>query len=237
MWKLQKIINKARRDKRGFTIAEMVVVSGIFAVLTTVILFKYGDFNSSILVTNMAYEVAITTRQAQIFGVSARGFDQSDGGGFEYPYGVSFNLLDQSTGSDQVTKNFTLFVDRNESDESGYGRCSNGAGGVGDCDCISEGDECIERLGMTQGVKISEIRVNKGTGCNTTRLYRAAVTFKRPSPEARIETISHPLDDQALEFLEVKIEGKSSSVKPVYVLIRKTGQISVSQTSICSPIV
>ena len=236
MWTLKKIINKVRRDKRGFTIAEMVVVSGIFAVLTAVIIFKYGDFNSNILITNMAYEVAITTRQAQIFGLSARGFEQSDAaGGFEFPYGIFFNLNDGSTGATEETKNFILFVDRSEPGSRGYGQCNPNASGFtggGECDCTGENDECIEQLTMTQGVKISELRVNEGAGCNSSYIDRVAVTFKRPSPEARIDDQgTDDIDD--FSFLQVKVEGSRGTAKPAYVLIRDTGQVSVSQDDYC----
>lgn len=222
---------KTKKNSRGFTLVEMTIVAGIFAILTAVAVFKYGDFTSNLLVTNMAYEIALTTRQAQIFGLGSRGYTDGTEKVFNYPYGVFFNMRDGSTGELNETKRFAFFVDRNQDNEPGYGQC-NTSSGNGDCVCGTN-DECIEQLTLQRNIKITELRVSAGVGvCEADSVDKLAVTFKRPSPEARIEWQTYNLDDY--EFAQIKVEARNSGIKPAYVLIRKNGQISVNSNDICS---
>src|SRR3989338_7579467 len=60
------------QPNRGFTLVELLVTLSLFVVLTTIVLFSQSKFNGSILLTNLAYDVAITVRQAQTYGVNVR---------------------------------------------------------------------------------------------------------------------------------------------------------------------
>jgi len=223
------------KANQGFTLIEMLVVAGIFAVLTSIVVFKYGDFTSNMLVTNMAYEIALEVRQAQVFGVGARVSDDGTGtANFSFPYGVFINMNDGSTGNPSLyeTKKIQFFVDRNESNEDGYGKCSDD-NGAGTCDCVT--DECIEQVTLQRNIKITEIRTSAyGSDeevCEATDVPQIAITFKRPSPEARIERQATGEDQYT--FVQIKVEAPGSRVNPSYVLVRQSGQISVSDDNIC----
>jgi len=216
--------------RKGFTIAEMAIVSIIFTILTAVIIFRYGDFNSSLLVSNMAYEVAITTRQAQVFGLGARGYQGADGANFTYPYGLFINMNDNEGTTLGRTKKFNLFIDRENFSESDEGICNLKDGG-GVCVCLP-GDECQEQYTMQRNIAISGIRVRAGNLdlCEADKVDKLAITFKRPNPEALItwQTYGSTFDFAQIEVSDDKEEYKT------YVLIRSTGQISVSKEDICS---
>lgn len=221
--------NKKRRIKqnRGFTLAEMITVSAIFGVLTSIIIFRYGDFNASILITNMAYEVAVTTRQAQVFGLGARGFTESDDKLFNSPYGVFFQLND-GTAKENESKRFALFVDK-----SGDGICGTPSE---TCQCNgSETDECVEQLTMQRNIVISSLRTSvlSGSGCEAeTHIPKLAITFKRPNPEALIER--QVSGANGYQFAQIEVSTTGTNENPSYILIRQTGQISVSKTDICT---
>jgi hypothetical protein len=219
-------------QKSGFTIAELMVVGAIFAVITGIVVFRYGDFNSNILVTNMAYEIALTARQAQVFGLGARGFNESGANTFQFPYGLFINMNDGSGDEEGETKQFIFFVDRSAEGTSGYGRCSANSSG-GTCTCGNVEDECTEQVKIRQNIKITELRVGDSVNqvCETNPVEQLAITFKRPSPEARI--VNQGTGETDKEFAQIKIETNSSSVDPAYVMIRKTGQISVSKNDEC----
>ena len=68
----------------GFTLVELLVVIGIMLVITTVVLARYSQFNGTILLRDLAYEVALSFREAQVYGISGR----SSGGTFAFRYGV-----------------------------------------------------------------------------------------------------------------------------------------------------
>lgn len=77
--------------KKGFTILELIVVIAIMAIMTAIILYNNQDLNSSLLVSNTAYEINLIIREAQVYGlgVKAGGNTQAD---FRYSQGVHFDL-------------------------------------------------------------------------------------------------------------------------------------------------
>ncbi|HYC34233.1 MAG TPA: type II secretion system protein [Candidatus Paceibacterota bacterium] len=79
-------MNFRSKKKKGFSLVELLVVVSIFLIITAVTLFKQSKFSSDILITNTAYEVALSIREAQVFGVGSK---QSDIG--TQGYGVYFS--------------------------------------------------------------------------------------------------------------------------------------------------
>ena len=75
-----------RRGSRGFSLIELLVVMAIMVVISSVVLSRYSQFNGVILLRNLAYDVALTIREAQVYGVSGR----SLGGVLGVRYGVYF---------------------------------------------------------------------------------------------------------------------------------------------------
>lgn len=88
--------------KSGFTLVELLVTISIFVILTGVILVNSNRFNGSILLDNFAYDVALSIRQAQSYGVNVQ---ESFSGSFDLGYGVFFDLS-PNTGS---RTNYMLF--------------------------------------------------------------------------------------------------------------------------------
>jgi prepilin-type N-terminal cleavage/methylation domain-containing protein len=68
---------KKREDKKiflkkeGFSLIEFVVVISIFAIMTSISMFNYGEQRVTIETNNLAQDVALTIRQAQVYGISA----------------------------------------------------------------------------------------------------------------------------------------------------------------------
>ncbi len=58
--------------QKGFTLVELAVSIAIFAFMTAFLVAKYGTFNQNILLTNTAYEVALSIRNAQSYGINVR---------------------------------------------------------------------------------------------------------------------------------------------------------------------
>lgn len=72
---------------KGFTLIELMITVGIFAIMTALLVAKYGTFNNGVLLTNLAYDIALNIRSAQSYGLNTRG-DDSDS--FIGTYSVSF---------------------------------------------------------------------------------------------------------------------------------------------------
>lgn len=84
---------------RGFTLVELTVVLAIIVVITTVVLTNQSSFNKTLILTNTAYDIALTLRSAETYGLSSRASSISANAG----YGL--NLQKANPGF------FTLFAD------------------------------------------------------------------------------------------------------------------------------
>jgi Tfp pilus assembly protein FimT len=65
---------------------ELLVCVAIIIIISAVALARYKSFNSTILLRNLAYEIALSVREAQVLGISVGG----DSGSFSHAYGVHF---------------------------------------------------------------------------------------------------------------------------------------------------
>jgi prepilin-type N-terminal cleavage/methylation domain-containing protein len=77
---------RVRHAAKGFTLVELLVVFAIMTLITALILFQHRRFDSSTLLRSLAYSIALSIRQSQVYGTSVRQF----GSNFNYSYGVYF---------------------------------------------------------------------------------------------------------------------------------------------------
>ncbi len=145
-----------QKSRAGFTLVELIVSVAIFAVMTALVVAKYGNFNNNILFTNLAYDVAGIIRTAQSYGLSVRSAD--DVGNFQSAYGVHIS-------TDQP-KTIIFFAD---TDEDGiYGGSS----------------EDISFYALKQGAYI--VGYCFVPSCQGYANGDLNITFKRPDPDARL---------------------------------------------------
>lgn len=192
--------------QRGFSLVELIVVVAIFIVLTSVILFNQNKFSSDVAVGNLAYDIALQIRKAQVYGLLVRE-DMSSGGGFNNGYGINF--MTRSDGEIY----FILFTDVNNN-------------GVFD----SSIDETISTFNIEQGNTIADICTDSSTdpercfssngGLNITY---ASIVFKRPDPDAIIRDSRNSTRKSQIEITVNSALGDTTK----YISVLNTGQISV----------
>lgn len=73
--------------QRGFTLVEMIVVLAIIVIVTTIALLGQSSFNRSMVLTDTAYTIAFSVREAQSLGISSRAFAGTQDAG----YGIHFS--------------------------------------------------------------------------------------------------------------------------------------------------
>lgn len=146
--------------KKGFTILELLIVIAIMAILTTVILYNSRGLNSSILVSNTAYEVSLMIREAQVYGLGVRA-TENGATGFAYSQGIHFD-------SSIANANTVILF----SDKDNNGQWS------GPSENIQTYTINKDRAGSV----ISICAITGGTDC--TVVGSADIMFKRPNPEA-----------------------------------------------------
>lgn len=88
------------KQKKGFTTIELIVTISILVIITTAIFIKYPAFRQSISLKRTAQEIALTIRQAQVYGLSVKEFQP--GTSIFSGYGVHF---------ESGTDSFILFAD------------------------------------------------------------------------------------------------------------------------------
>ncbi len=155
--------------QKGFSLIELITVLGIFSVLTAITVFNYTKFRSETILTNMAYEIALSIREAQIYGVSARNAKGIENPDFKLPYGILF-LKDSNQ--------YFLFADTNSDNKF-----------TGDT-CANTSDTCITPYTMQQNITVTEI------ACSSNNV-KGSFLFKRPNPEPIFE-INSPNDKQQI---------------------------------------
>ncbi len=208
--------NKVLQQK-GFTLIEMMISVGIFVVISGVVLANYNGFNSKVLLSNLAYDLALTIRQAQTYGISVRGSSNN----YTYAYGVYM----KESAADGSTSEFVFFSDNeitNDYDDPGAGVCSG---------------DCIKLYGLTRGNKIDEFCVNdngtdrcsSGSTLTDTSLSTLTIMFKRPNPDTIFRVMRGDgtfLTASDIRSATITIVSPKGDTKTI--TVRPTGQISVN---------
>ena len=178
----------------------------IFLIITSVVMVSQSRFGGSILITNLAYDVALGIRQAQVYGTSMK---QNSANTFK-GYGVYFASTDR----------FVLFVDL---DDNGlYNTNSHDSEG-----CNPGITECVSVFKIEKGNAITQLCATVGL-VNECSINRLEILFHRPDPEPTIAGFvgGTPVFYQAAS-ITVTSPAPQSVSKTVNVLA--SGQISVQQ--------
>jgi prepilin-type N-terminal cleavage/methylation domain-containing protein len=194
---------------QGFTLVELLVSIGIFTAVTAVAVFNHTQFNSSVLLTDLAYEVALSIRQAQFYGITVKQ-TSADPTKFTSGYGIHFD-----TGSN---KTYTLFED-----------VKNGGTPPNHVRAGADGDVDIETFKIEKGNTISKICLDGTTPCSNAVVD---ISFVRPNPDAYIRANGNT--STAYAKAEVCILSPANIKRKV--VVESTGQISVvmDTTGICN---
>lgn len=191
---------------RAFTLVEFVVILAIFSIMAGVALFNFSGFESNVSLTNLAHDIGLTIRQAQVFGGSAT---QSLGVFDSKTRGVYFEY-DQAAGTFQKT--FIVFVDIGSDGKFGNSEKNTPAA-------------ILDEITVSSQDRISQIEV--GSENNTTPIESDLhITFTRPDPEALILAGS-ARDPQPQEYARITIESPSGNTH--FIEVFRSGQISVTR--------
>jgi prepilin-type N-terminal cleavage/methylation domain-containing protein len=197
------LVHKAQNTQgRGFSIIELVVVMAIFLVITSLVLINNNRFQGDIVLSNLAYDIALSIRQAQTYGLSVRGVGTT----FTAPYGV--HIL----GS--VPTEYTFFVDA-----------------ANPYQFEDAPGEKIESFQLNHGFIIYDFcAVAAGASNCSTSIPGGAlnILFERPDPDAiitdgtgsRVNGVGVPYDEA-----QIYVQSPQGALRVIKVF--STGQISV----------
>jgi prepilin-type N-terminal cleavage/methylation domain-containing protein len=107
------------QQERGFALVELMVAIGIIVILSVSLLFQQNKFDSTVQITNVAYEIMTVIKQAQTYSTSNVVGGEEEG----VSYGVHFtrgsqefvlyrnedvNSPEYDGGDDEVVERFTI---------------------------------------------------------------------------------------------------------------------------------
>ncbi len=198
----------------------------IIVLITAFVLFKQQGFNSATLLRSLSYAVALSVRQAQVYGVSVR--ESAVGSNvFAQGYGVHFGntgLVDKS--------HYLLFADANGNGEYAAGeelpRFTIGKGNGTDylisnfcAHSIASGDQCFASVPATSPA-----------------LTSLTIYFRRPNPDACFATsasVSACAAGAAAVYDYAYVQLKAFTGTDYRTIkISSTGQISVCKPNLTS---
>lgn len=171
--------------KQGFTLVEMLVVLSIIVIVTAIAINGQSSFNKSIILTDTAYTIAFSIREAQSLGLSSRLFNGTQNAG----YGVHFNSGSPTT--------YDVFADTNPAvpGSSQGGICPGHSVSSGPDakpgNCIYDtANEIVRTYTFNRGFKISKFcgfdQTLNSTRCSGSNLDELNIVYLRPNTQSVI---------------------------------------------------
>ncbi len=143
---------------QGYTLIELLIVTGIFVIISSVVLANHARFGGKITLENFAYDVALSIRQSQVYSIAVQRIGASN---YSASYGMHFD-----TASAQTYELFGDSVSVNGLYDSG---------------------ELLQATTMGGGYRVSDLCVRTlGAGSETCGITKLDIVFKRPEPDAYI---------------------------------------------------
>jgi len=195
----------SKKNSGGFTLVELLIVLGIFALLTGVVLGNYRTYDSNALFANASEDIVLALRQAQVYGAGAKENSVVCTGGtkFECSYGVYFSKVGT------YANGITVFADNN----------SNRVYDIAS-DPIVTGTSVV----WPANISVTDLKCG-GTDCS---LDVASATFRRPNPDAFIAdvAVANSSLPSPYNLLTITLTD-SKAAKTAIVKITRAGQISI----------
>jgi hypothetical protein len=206
---------------------ELVVVCGVIAIISGLMLVSNNSFGGQVLLQNLAYDIALTLRQAQVYGISVQRFGS---GKYDASYGMHF---DSRAANSNV---YPLFAD------------AISVNGVFDPDAAHpldpNFDETVKITTIGGGFRISKLCVPAGADAATCDCSAAGtsacdtvdVVFRRPDPDACISAngtpsmnnlVTPPVCSSTNASARIVVRAPKGNVSSV--IVYRNGQISVQK--------
>ena len=203
----------------GFTLVELLVVLSIMVVIMSIVFTSQGSFNKTFILTNTAYDIALSLRNAETYGLGSRAVGSTVNAG----YGLHFE--------DTVPGSFLFFADTSPAPSCTTPDCR-----PGDNVYTAGADSLVQTYTLGNGITIGDFCAYNGTWTCTYAHngYSAGVSildivFARPNPDPLISvnglySASFPVTAACLTL--VSPQGASR-----YVSVSSSGQITANTTS------
>lgn len=212
---------------KGFTLVEFIVIISIFAVMASVALFNFNGFRSSVGLNNLAHDIGLTIRQAQVFGWATKSNEASGaldlttsdpltGNPVRFADGVYFD-------SGTLATQFILYRKMFARDPQHY---ISGVDTIVDTIKISGPYRIAGILSSNAKDDLAIVSGSMPSGA-VTPLTDVSIAFTRPKPEASFFTGTTPVLSEKYVGIYVQNTGDPSSAASHVIIVSRTGEIDV----------
>ena len=211
----------ARREAvRGFTLIELMVVLAIMVVIMSIVLTSQSSFNKTLILSNTAYDIALSLRSVESFGLGSRVV----GGVANTGYGIDFQKATPTV--------FTLFADTDPAASASncHGLPAVGGASAPDAqpgDCVyGSGDRKVNVYTLGNGITISDMCALSGAAWSC-GLSSLDIVFARPNPTPFIRANGSTVTPYSMACLTLfSAQGGSR-----FITISSSGEINANAAS------